>query len=689
MASPNNNHRVWLLCLGLILGVLFAFGPVIDGGFINYDDDLYVTSNAQVQNGLTLEGIGWAFRSTEASNWHPLTWISHMVDCQLFGLKAWGHHFSSLLLHTVNTLLVFVVLRRMTGATWRSAFVAALFGLHPLRVESVAWVAERKDVLSATFSLLTVWAYVRFAEESKVRSPQSRIYYGLALVCFCLGLLSKPMVVTIPFVLLLLDYWPLGRSSRFGAAGHQRDPVSWTRLAWEKLPFFLLAAGSSAITFMVQKRGGAMETLAGLPWNARVENAVVSYCRYLGKLVYPVNLSVFYPHAGHSSVGTWVLSASLLLGVTALVVVTRRRWPHLLVGWFWFVGTLVPVIGLVQVGEQSMADRYTYVPTIGVIMLVTWGVHELVRKWRYRAITLRVIAGGVTLLCMALTRQQAAFWRNSGTLFRHAIAVTESNHIGYLHLGDYLSQQGQIDDAIAMYRQAIQIFPSSIQAHNNLGNALLAKGRLDDAIGEFQETLKLRPDHSRAHSNLGVAWYRKGRLDQAINEFQEAIKLRPGYADAHSNLGNALLRKHLLDEGISELQAGVKLNPSDADAHYNLGTALESKGRSEEALDQFKETVRLQPHDADAHNSFGSALGRMGRLDEAISQFEEAIKLKPDIAEAHYNLGAVLAGKGRRGEAITHFTRALQLQPNYPEAEQQLHALQAKLHGPEAGGLVP
>lgn len=656
------SHQKLLICLLLPLLVFFTFLPVLDNDFINYDDDIYVTTNPHVQNGLTWDSVKWAFQSSEASNWHPLTWLSHMLDCQLYGLKPWGHHLTSLLLHTANTLLLFLVLRRMTGATWRSFLVAALFGLHPLRVESVAWVAERKDVLSTAFWLLTLWTYSGFVTSARSGNPRSKFSYGLALLFFALGLMSKPMLVTLPFALLLLDYWPVQRF----------QPGRVVPLLLEKIPFFALAAIASVITFMVQRSGGAV---AQLPLLVRVENALVSYIRYLAGLFYPVDLSVFYPYPLHWRTTIVLISASLITGISLIVLAQFRRRPFLPVGWFWYLGTLVPVIGLIQVGTQSMADRYTYVPMVGILVLLTWSAHDLTKNWRPQALALSTIGAVLIIVCIPLTRRQIGFWKNSYTLFQHALTVTAHNHVAYVHLGDYFFQQKSVDQAIEMYRRSLQIAPDFIDAHDDLGNALLSKGLLDEGIAEFEKVLSINPAHPRAHSNLGVALFRKGRLDDAIAHLEQAVKSKPDFADAHANLGDLLLRKGRLDDGILELQSAVQLNPSDADAHYNLGVALESKNRLDEAINEFTAVTRLRPQDSGSYNALGIALGKTGRLDESLAAFQQAVRLTPDSAEAHNNLGTVLAATGHRDEAILHFKQALKLQPDYPAAASQLRAL--------------
>ena len=640
-----------LLGILLLLLVGAAFQPSLRNGFVSYDDDGYVTTNLHVQAGLSWESVKWAFRPNQSTgNWHPLTWFSHELDCQLFGLRAWGHHLTSLLLHGWSTVLLFVVLRRMTGAIWRSCFVAAIFGLHPLRVESVAWVAERKDVLSTLFFMLTLWAYVRYAEtrspKSEVRTPDAEstprsavpsarfevrgsppashtsrhCWYWTAVVMFTLGLMSKPMLVTLPFLLLLLDYWPLGRfsaaapvpdnqGSNFAPrpAQLQNSNLPRLHLLVEKAPFFLLAGASSAVTFCVQKTAGAMADMAPLSWTARAANALVAYCRYLGKLFYPAKLAFFYPHPAHWPAGTVLAAGLLLAAFTVLALGLRRSHPWALVGWFWFVGTLVPVIGLVQVGMQSMADRYNYIPSIGIILVCAWGAQELTQQRRSRVVAVSLAAAALTLLCLALTRRQVGYWRNSETLFRQALAVTENNYLACLLLGGALTDRGETEEAIELYRRAVQIAPFYQDGRNIYGNALLSKGRFEEAVIQFREALTLDPNSAEAHNGLGAVLKSQGQLDDAIGQFELAAALKPALVEAHSNLGNALALK--------------------------------------------------------------------GRFAEAIRQFEEALKLKPNFAEVQCDLAAALLETGRRNEAIIHLKEALRLKPGFADAEQQLRVL--------------
>ncbi|MGA3163184.1 MAG: tetratricopeptide repeat protein [Verrucomicrobiota bacterium] len=548
------------------------------------------------------------------------------------------------------------MLRNLTGAIWRSVLVAALFGLHPLHVESVAWVSERKDVLSTCFGLLALIFYVRYARK---QSPHA---YVVALFFFALGLMSKPMLVTWPFVMLLLDYWPLERFK----PGH-----AW-QLMKEKIPFFALAAVASVVTLVVQNHGGAMKMVENLPLGARSGNALVSYCRYLGKLFWPTDLAVFYPHPGYWLLEQVLLAGGLTAGISVFLFVKRRRYPFLLMGWLWFVGTLVPVIGLVQVGEQSMADRYTYIPSLGVLIMAIWGAYELTRRWRYQVMALSVAGSAAIVLCLGLTRQQLGYWKNNETLFRHALAVTENNYLAHKALGGALFRKGQIDEAINQYQEAIRLKPDYAEAYNNLGTAFQKKGQIDEAINQYQKAIRLTPDYADAHYNLGNALGRKGQVDEAISQFQEAIRLKPDYADAHYNLGIALGRQGQTDEAINQYREAIRLKPDYADAHNNLGTALGRKGQIGEAINQFQEAILLKPDYADAHYNLGIAFGSKGQTDEAISQFQDAIRLKPDYAEAHNNLGTALGSKGQTDEAISQFQEAIRLKPDYGDAQNNL-----------------
>ncbi len=572
------NDRWWVLgvCLFLAAIIWAVFGQTLHHEFVNYDDPGYVYDNPAVTRGLTLQGIEWAFTHSVRANWHPLTMLSHMLDCRFYGLNAGGHHLTSLLLHTATAVLLFLVLRRMTGFLWRSAFVAAVFAIHPLRVESVAWVSERKDVLSGLFFMLTVGAYGRYVEKSKVQDPRSKVFYGLALVFFALGLMSKPMLVTLPFVLLLLDYWPLNRLRAeaatepvFRLAG-RRVP---RRLVFEKLPLLGLAGASGVATIYAQT--DALTSFEKFSLSLRVGNALISYVAYLGQMFWPSGLAVLYPIiASGVGISKVVLSLVLLASISAGVFILCRRHPYFLTGWLWYLIMLAPVIGLVQVGAQARADRYTYLPQIGLYLMLTWAAGELWGGWRYRRM---VLGGGATVILMALifcAHAQTSYWRNSESLWTHTLTCTPDNAITHYNLGNALLQMGSVDEAIVQYQKALQIKPDYADAHNNLGNVLFLKGKMDEAITQYQKALQIKPDYAIAHNNLGIALNKTSHVDEAITHFQKALQIKPDFAEAHGNFGDALLQKGNVDEAITQYQKALQITPDDADVLNNLAWLL-------------------------------------------------------------------------------------------------------------------
>ena len=605
------------LFIGLFLTVatLVVFWQAHDHAFIGYDDTKYVTANYYVQAGLSKEGLIWAFTTTHASNWHPLTWLSHMLDCQLYGLNPRGHHLTNVFFHLLNTLLLFLVLQRMTGVPWRSGLVAALFALHPLHVESVAWVAERKDVLSTFFLFLTLLSYIWY-----VARP-GFYRYLLILLFFALGLMAKPMLVTLPFVLLLLDYWPLRRIKSFQLTRSDRAVTTrpselnsqTLRLIWEKIPFFLLATASSTVTFLVQARGGAVASLEVFPFETRLANALVSYVRYLGKMFWPQDLAVFYPHPGQSLPMWQAAGAGLLLLVISITVVRLgRRYPYLPVGWLWYIGTLVPVIGLVQVGAQAMADRYTYVPLIGLFLMIAWGVADLLGSWRYGKPALAVAAPLLLSALMVCATFQVSYWKNSLTLFEHTLRVTSHNSQVHNNLGNVLTQKGKLQEAISHYTKALEISPNYAEAHINLGVALTRQGRLKEAIKHYSAALQLKSNSAELHNNLGVALFELGDIPGAIKNYLAAVQLKPDYAEAHNNLGNGLAKLGKLSEAEIHYAKALKLRADYPEAHNNLGVALARQGRLREAIAHFREAVRLAPNFAQARTNLELALQEAG-----------------------------------------------------------------------------
>jgi Flp pilus assembly protein TadD len=579
----------------LILSTLLVFWQVHNFGFLNYDDSDYVSNNPQVLKGLTRNGVIWAFTTNRSANWHPLTWLSHMLDCQLFGANPGRMHLMNLILHLANTLLLFAVFRKMTGALWPSAFVAAAFALHPMHVESVTWIAERKDVLSTLFLLLTLAAYVSYVKRRGI------IRYTLTVLLFALGLLAKPMLVTLPFLLLLLDYWPLNRfiaehakttekknkiNSATSAVSAVKSPV-W--LIIEKIPFIALSVISSVITFLVQLSGSAVAFINVLSLKDRIANAFLSYARYTGKLFWPQNLAVFYPFdAGNFASWQVAMCVLLLLVISILVIRSGRSRKYLPVGWFWFVGTLVPVIGFVQVGLQGFADRYTYIPYIGLFIMIAWGLPELLSKWPPRKIALGLSMVIVLTTLGICTHRQVSFWNNSFTLFSHAIEVTQNNYIAHNNRGVNYDNNGRYQDAIEDYKQAVKVNPDYSEAYYNLGVAYGKVGRRQDEIEAYRQAIRIKPDYAKAYCNLGVAYDDLGRRQEAIEAYRQAIRIKPDYAVAYLNLGVTYYRLGRYQDAVEPYKQAIKIQPDFVLAHYNLGVAYSVAGDKGAALEEYK-----------------------------------------------------------------------------------------------------
>jgi tetratricopeptide (TPR) repeat protein len=556
----------------LTLTTMAVFWPVQDHTFVNFDDGRYIYENSHVPNGVTWKGVFWAFTTVHANFWHPLTWVSHMVDCELYGLNAAGHHLTNLVLHIANTLLLFLVFHRMTHAIWKSAFIAALFALHPLHVESVAWASERKDVLSTFFWVLTMGAYVLYVERPGLKR------YLFVLLCFVLGLMAKPMLVTLPFALLLLDYWPLGRWP-FKTSAHvyperikslngfndQRKGVSY--LLAEKAPLLVFASASSIVAFLAQQHGGATKSFASFPIEVRVANALLSYVGYIEKMIWPRNLAVFYPHPG-TAVMMWqaALAVLLLLGLSLLTIRLAKEHPYLPVGWLWYLGTLVPVIGLVQVGDHAMADRYSYVPLIGLFIVMAWG-----------------LTSGLIVILMICSSVQVRHWKDSITLFTHTLRAAPNNPQAHTNLGVALAEQGKLDEAIWHYTEALRIEPNFLQAHINLGGALAGRGKSDEAVAQYSEALLIKPDFADAHYNLGNVLARHGRPLEAIAHYSEALRIKPDDWEAHNNLGIALAAQDRMAQAVAHFRQALHINPDFPEARHNLAIALQRGDKPEKA----------------------------------------------------------------------------------------------------------
>jgi Flp pilus assembly protein TadD len=633
--SSSSHGTTLVICVLLAAVSLIVFGQTVRYDFVNFDDDLYVYNSPAVQSGLTLKGIVGAFTNPHAHNWHPLTTISHMLDCQLYGLHAGGHHATNVILHTVAVLLLFWAFRQMTGAVWKSALIATLFAVHPLHVESVAWVSERKDALSAVFFFLMLHAYGRYARE-----PSITRYLGVA-VLFAAALMSKPMLVSAPIVLLLLDYWPLRRLERFSSTngnaeiartGNERRVMRL--LVLEKIPLFILSAGTCAITFVLQKR--AEGAIPPLPFLWRMQNAFASYLIYVWKTLLPTHLAVFYPHP-NDTLAVWetILAIGFLLAVTTAAVLLRRERPYLFTGWFWYLVMLVPVIGLVQVGEQGHADRYTYLPHIGLFVAGVWFASDVARVRRSRS-RLAVTTAVALLIIIALTWTafiQTSYWRNSETLWTHALAVTSDNDVAHNNLGYLCVDHGELDRAISHFESAARIRSGKRNAHYNVASAFV-------------------------QMNLADALARKGRPDEAMSHYEEAIRLQPDYADAYYNRGNVLFSKGRIDEAIADWEKALQMRPNDADAHTGLGDALLQKGSIREAIDHYEQALRIAPEDPHSCNNIAWVLATASDVSlrdgsRALGFAQQAVQLSGGREPRFLRtLAAAYAENGRFSEAV-------------------------------------
>jgi tetratricopeptide (TPR) repeat protein len=581
---PENLHLNPKLFILIVLTIitLSVYWKAGSLDFVKYDDPGYVTQNSHVIQGLSLENVRWAFTTIEMSNWHPITWMSYMIDGRLYGLNPQGYHLTNVFLHIANTLLLFLFLNRTTGSPWRSAFVAALFALHPLHVESVAWVSERKDVLSTLFFMLSLLAYSSYAEQ---RKPAQ---YMLVIIFFMLSLMSKPMFVTFPFILLLLDYWPLKR---------YQTPSSVSRFILEKIPFALLCIASSIITIYAQYAGEAMASVERVPIIPRVENAAVAYASYITKMLWPTRLVALYPISTQISIAQ-VSGAFIVLVLISLFAYRRRsQYPFIIVGWLWFLGTLLPVIGLIQVGSQSMADRYTYVPLIGLFLIAAWGTHAAVAHYRRGKKALVASACIITVGLSMLTWLQIGHWKNSIELFTHALQYTSGNYVMHNNLGICLADEGDFDGAIAEFEKALAIAPNYKRSQYNLGNSLLAKGEIKASIKHYQEALRIDPGYVKARYNLGIALMYAGRHDESISQYYEVLKLSPNFEDARKLLGIQLACLGRFEEAIPQFSEIVKYSPDAENAQFDLGVVFASQGRMGEAITHLSKALHKQPSD--------------------------------------------------------------------------------------------
>lgn len=605
------------ICIFIVVSTFAVYLQVQDHQFINYDDPSYVTENLNVKAGLTRESIAWAFTTSHIYEWAPINWLSYMLDYQIYGPNPKGFHLTNLFFHIANALTLFLVLLRMTGALWQSGLVAILFALHPFNVDSVAWIAERKNVLSTFFWFLTMWAYVHYIKEPNIKR------YSLVFIALTLGLMSKAMLITLPFVLLLLDYWPLNRlnlenKNETAFPVQTENHTAPSHLILEKLPLLALVAGSIITSLVVL--GESLESLDAYPLPERIVNALVSYLMYLQKMIWPSGLSVIYAYPVNDLPAWKGLACGLILTVITIIVIRKlRQFPYLAVGWLWYLGTLVPVIGIVQSGGQAMADRYAYVPLIGIFIMVAWGLPDLMEKWRHRDKVLIVLAGICIPTLMVVTWNQVSHWRSTITIFEHAIRVTDKEYPGFAfahnNLGIALYEGRSTEEAISHLKIAIRLYPDYLDAHNNLGSVLLTEGKTDEAIPHFKTAIKIKPTFAQAHYNLGIALRKERNTEGAISHYTKAIELRPGFAKAHNNLGRALLDKGKTEEAISHFKTAIKIKPAFAKPHYNLGNALLAKGKKEEAIVHYREAIKIKPNYTMAHNNLIKALLKVEEIE--------------------------------------------------------------------------
>jgi tetratricopeptide (TPR) repeat protein len=639
ISESNNNCQKacsakYKVLIGIVLFIMTftVYMQVMNHDFINFDDDIYVKDNFRVIKGISLSNILWAFSLTEKHNtpyWHPLTWLSHMLDCQFFGLNAGMHHLTNLIFHIANTILLFYVLNLATGSVRRSAIVAALFAIHPVNIESVAWIAERKNVLSTFFWMLTMLFYIYYTRRPDI------LRYLAAILFFSLGLLAKPMLITLPFVFILFDYWPLERFELKQSGLHKKILY----LILEKLPFFIISFCSVYISTVSLKLTSNIISTDYVPMRLRLENAIVSYAAYIGKMVWPSKLSIYYPFP--ASIAVWKISASLILlvSVTIFVLFKMRRFRYVGTGWFWFIGTLVPVSGAVQGGLwPEMADRWAYVPYIGLFVIISWGGYELLNKYRLNNILAAVISLTILLALSTATYIQLKYWQDSKSLYKHALEAGPVNHV----------------------------------ILNNMGNALVKEGKLLEAVSHYKEALLSKPDYAKAHNNLATAFYKLGRIDESVRYYSEALRYWPNFYKAHNNFGSVLFELGKDKDAMFHFLEALRINPDYDEAHYNLGLLLSRQGRIEQAVSHYARAISINPYYAEAHNNLGLAYYKLGRAGYAVKQYNEALRLDPNMAEAHVNLGVTLFYAGDYNKALSHLRRAAEINPEDDNAREKI-----------------
>lgn len=658
MAELPKKQTTFYIC-GLLTAITFSvYMGLMRNDFIIYDDNVYVTANINVQNGATFSNIKWAFTTNTTGNWHPITWLSHIIDFELFGLRAWGHHLTSLMLHIANVLLLFLILKWMTGAVWRSAFVAAVFAVHPLNVESVAWVAERKNVLSTLFWLLTIAAYVKYTK------AKTAGWYLAVVFLFGMGLMTKPMLVTVPFVLLLLDYWPLERIENF------RDRKALIKTIVEKIPFFFMSAISSIITFDAQRCGGAIVDIHFLPIQKRIYNAIVSYAGYIEKMFWPSKLAVIYPYPLNDKIQVLKLAAGagVLILLSIILIVLLRKYRYLTAGWLWYLGTLVPVIGLVQVGKQSMADRYTYVPLIGLFIMIGWAAADLSEKRRHQKVVLGLISVITICVLSIITTFQIRYWHDSISLFEHAVKVTKNNDIAYSNLGSAFGKAGRNEEALSVLLKGMEIQPKNLNIYYSLGVIYTNMGRYGDAIEIRKKIVKIKPDDFKILNDLAANYVLTGNYKAAIEACRRAIELKPDYAEAYYTMGCAYQQTGSFREATEAYEKAIKLEPSLIGSYYNLADIYRQTGRSDEAIKIVENIMRDYSGNEEAYYNLGLIYGQTGNYQKAVDAFKKAIEIKKDYSDVYFNLGLAYDKLKRYEDEAEAYKQVIKLKPDHIDA---------------------
>lgn len=679
--QENTKHllHIVIICILLAAAIISIYWQVIRFEFIELDDPQYIANNF-VKQGISFDGIRWAFSAVYASNWHPLTWISHMLDIQLFGMNPGMHHLTNTIFHILNTIFLFLLFERMTGALWRSAVIAALFALHPVHVESVVWISERKDVLSTFFWMLTIMGYVWYIQKRNV--PR----YLVVVLFYILGLLSKPMLVTLPFVLLLLDYWPLNQlkidQKGDSNSGHITSAMRYSSrgpnlsiLLLEKIPLIVFALISCGVTLFAQRSGGAIRTFAEIGLGVRIVNAVNSYIFYLGKALCPVYLSIFYPYP-HTFHLLWIISCVLLLlFISTFVLFYVSKFPYLLVGWLWYLGTLIPVIGIVQIGDQSIADRYTYIPLIGIFLMIVWGLGDFFSKCHYRKYFLKIILPIVSIILIVASWSQIGFWKNNQTLFRHALAVTENNYLAHGILGVDLINHGNVDGAIKEYQKAIEINPNYYLGYFRLGQALSVKKEYGKAIDYYLKGLEIKPDDILALNYLGDLLAKIGKTDEAINRYNDSLRIDPHQPLVYNNLGNTYMLKGNAEKAIKYYQYAINVKHNYSEAIKNLKNAR--------IIQRIQELLKADPQNIILYAKLGDLYSQVGGYDEAIAQYQKAILIEPKFIHAMSGLVLIYSNRHAYTKALDVLMSMQKIQPGNPEVTYNIACIYSKQNKPD------